>query len=191
MLTRKQKEFYDGLTELIRDLEYFPSVREIARELGFSSPATVHAYLDRLAKNGFLHKKNGGWTFRQAPDHVPLAGLVPAGDPLEIFEDLGESVQVPEWIRGNAEDILALRVRGDSMKDAYIQDGDIVVIQKSPRAHPREMVVAVLEDHSITLKRLHKEGRRVWLEPENPAYPPIHDPFRIAGRVIGVIRKYR
>jgi len=191
MLTRKQKQFYDSLLEMVRDRGYFPSVREIGRELGFSSPATVHAYLGRLRRNRYLSKSPGGWDLSPARRPVPLVGIVPAGSPLEIFEDLGDQVELPDWITGDREQVLALRVRGDSMKDAYIQDGDIVVIRKCARADANAMVVALLEDRSITLKRLKKQGEKTWLVPENPAFQPIHDPFQIAGRVIGVIRKYR
>lgn len=191
MLTKKQKIFYDGLRDMISDRGYFPSVREIGRELGFSSPATVHSYLDKLKKKNKLKKSGSGWKVLPDKYLVPLVGLVPAGSPFEIFEDLGEEIELPESIFGNSEKVLALRVTGDSMKDAYIREGDIVVIKKCSQAESQEMVVAVLEDSSITLKRLKKEADKVYLVPENPDYEPIFNPFQIAGKVIGVIRKYR
>lgn len=191
MLTKKQKIFYDGLIDLISDRGYFPSVREIGRELGFSSPATVHSYLDKLISKKKLKKSSSGWEIVPDKKLVPLVGLVPAGSPFEIFENLGEKIQLPELMFGHGEDILALRVTGDSMKDAYIQEDDIVVIKKCSQADSHDMVVAILEDSSITLKRLKKESGKIYLIPENPEYEPIFDPFQIAGKVIGVIRKYR
>jgi repressor LexA len=88
-------------------------------------------------------------------------------------------------------DMAAFRVQGESMKDAYIQDGDVVVIKQTPSAEIGEMVVALLDDASITLKRLKSNGREVWLTPENPEFHPIREPFKLVGKVVGVLRKYR
>jgi repressor LexA len=189
MLTRKQKKFYDGLRQMVREREYFPSVREIGSELGFSSPATVHAYLSKLSAEGKIIKDQSGWAIKTESDSIPLMGYVPAGSSFEVFEDLGEEVRVPQWMMGSGE-LRALRVVGDSMKDAYIQEGDIVIIKKCLQAESNEMVIAIMEDNSITLKRLKKDGQKAWLVPENPDYSPIFDPFRIAGKVISVLRKY-
>ena len=192
MLTKKQKDFFDGLKELVRTLGYFPTVREIGRVLGLSSPATVHSYLHRLYEKGYLQKKNEkDWELAVGSPSIPLVGIVPAGDPLELFESLGEEIDLPEWMVESGGDMAAFRVQGESMKDAYIQDGDVVVIKRTPSAQMGEMVVALLDDSSITLKRLKSNGKEVWLTPENPDFHPIHEPFKLVGKVVGVLRKYR
>jgi repressor LexA len=118
-------------------------------------------------------------------------GIVPAGDPLEVFETLGEEIELPEWMVAAGGDVAAFRVQGESMKDAYIQDGDVVVVKRTPSANFGEMVVALMDDASITLKRLKSDGKKVWLMPENPEFENIHDPFKLVGKVVGVLRKYR
>ena len=117
-------------------------------------------------------------------------GIVPAGSPLEIFESLGEEGELPEWMVEKGGDKVALRVQGESMRDAYIREGDVVIIKKTPDAESGDMVVALMEDSTITLKRLKKKDGSVWLVPENPEFEPIHDPFRLVGKVVGVLRRY-
>ena len=190
MLTKKQKLFLDGLKKMVMEREYFPSVREIGGELGFSSPATVHAYLNKLLAEDKITRGQNGWSIKSEANTIPLMGYVPDGSSFEVFEDLGEEVEIPEWMMSRAGELHALRVVGDSMKDAYIQEGDIVIIKKCLQAESNEMVIAIMEDHSITLKRLKKDGQKAWLVPENPDYKPIFDPFRIAGKVISVLRRY-
>jgi len=123
---------------------------------------------------------------------VPLVGLVPAGSPREVFDDLGETVDIPEWMLGRRQQpVFCLRVQGRSMIDAYIDDGDLVLIEKTDTASPGEMVVAQLEDGSVTLKRLKMEAGRVLLVPENPEFGPIEvKELRVVGRVVGLLRKY-
>jgi repressor LexA len=192
MLTRKQKYFFDSLKDIVRRKGYFPTVREIGKSLGLSSPATVHSYLNRLFEKGYLKRKGKkDWELAVGSSSIPLVGIVPAGDPLEIFESLGEEIELPEWMMDSGGDIAAFRVQGESMKDAYIQDGDVVVIKRAPSADIGEMVVALLDDASITLKRLKSDGRTVWLMPENPEFQPIRAPFQLVGKVVGVLRKYR
>jgi len=190
-LTKKQNQVWQAIQELVNREGRFPTVREIARAAGLSSPATVQAYLERLAERGVLLRRGRAWKPASAGRQVPLVGVVPAGSPLEVFEGLGEAVELPAWMAEKTDDILALRVRGDSMKDAYIQEGDLVVIRRAGRAEAGEMVVARLDDGSITLKRLKKEGAAFFLAPENPDYSPIHAAFELVGRVVGVLRKYR
>lgn len=191
MLTKKQKNFFDGLKEMVRERGYFPTVREIGKVLGLSSPATVHDYLNKLLKRGYLKKKDRVWDFVKSSLSVPMVGIVPAGSPLEIFNHLGEEIELPEWMAETGGNTAAFRVQGESMKDAYIQDGDVVIVKQTPNAETGEMVVALLEDSSITLKRLKKDERKIWLVPENPDFDPIYDPFQLVGKVVGVLRKYR
>ena len=190
MITRKQKNFLEKLKRAVSRGGYFPSVREICELTGLSSPATVHSYLKRLMDNGYLRRDGRSWVFVPDRMSVPLVGIVPAGSPMEIFEALGEEVELPEWMVEKGGDKVALRVQGESMKDAYIKEGDIVIIRKTPDADSGEMVVALMGDSTITLKRLKKRGSDIWLVPENPEFEPIHEPFELVGKVIGVLRRY-
>lgn len=191
MLTKKQKILLDGLNEMVERKGYFPTIREIALQMKLSSLATVHSYLNRLFEKGYLAKTDKNWEIPEKIPSVPLVGYVPAGTPHEIFENLGEEVELPEWMIDREGEIVGFKVKGNSMIDAYIQDGDVVVIKKTASAEIREMVVALLEDSTITLKRLRKDHNRYWLSPENPEYPPIYDPFQVIGKVVGVLRKYK
>ena len=199
MLTKKQKNFLEKIKALNRRSGVFPTVREMAHATGFSSPATIHAYLGRLQARGALLKEGRSWELsRQGAGRppaaglsVPLVGMVPAGPALEIFESLGDEVVLPEWLAEKGGDIVAFRVQGQSMKDAYIQDNDLVLIKKTSQADPGQMVVARLADGSITLKRLKRVKDTYVLFPENPDYEPITSRFQLVGRVVGVLRRYR
>ena len=198
MVTRKQKLILDKISEFRRRNGYFPTVREIAAAAGLSSPATVQAYLERMRGRGALVKKGRAWGLSESQDRrplgglvVPLVGVVPAGPALEMFAELGDEVVLPEWLAEKGGDIVAFRVQGQSMKDAYIQDGDLVLIRRSEKADSGQMVVARLADGSITLKRLKRDRDAYVLVPENPDYAPITSPFQLVGKVVGVMRKYR
>ncbi len=191
MLTRKQKIFLDNLKDIVRKTGYFPTVREIGKVVGLSSSATVHSYLHKLHEKGFLKRKNRSWELEVNFTSVPVVGIVPAGSPVEIFESLGEEIELPEWMVEKGGDTAAFRVQGESMKDAYIQEGDVVVVKQTPKAEAGEMVVALMEDSSITLKRLKRDNEKIWLMPENPEYSPIYDPFQLVGKVVGVLRRYK
>ncbi len=191
MLTKKQKLFLEKIRNLSRRNGVFPTVREIARATGLSSPATIHAYLGRLQARGALLKEGRAWELAGDRFSVPLVGMVPAGPALEIFESLGDEVVLPEWLAEKGGEIVAFRVQGQSMKDAYIQDNDLVLIKKTGQADPGQMVVARLADGSITLKRLKRVQGDYILVPENPDYEAITAPFQLVGRVVGVLRRYR
>jgi len=203
MVTKKQNFVLEKIRELSRSDGCFPTVREIAAAAGLSSPATVQAYLMRMHGRGALVRKGRSWELADPEDRrplgglvmerlvVPLVGMVPAGPALEMFESLGDEVVLPEWLAEKGGDIVAFRVQGQSMKDAYIQDGDLVLIRRSEKADPGQMVVARLADGSITLKRLKRDRDAYVLVPENPEYAPITAPFQLVGRVVGVMRKYR
>jgi len=191
MLTKKQKNFLEKISALHRRNGVFPTVREIARATGLSSPATIHAYLGRLQARGALLKDGRIWELASDRLVVPLVGMVPAGPALEIFESLGDEVVLPEWLAEKGGDIVAFRVQGQSMKDAYIQDNDLVLIKKTSQADPGQMVVARLGDGSITLKRLKRIKDAYILVPENPDYEPITASFQLVGKVVGVLRRYR
>jgi repressor LexA len=199
MLTKKQKKVLNAIEEFIFEKGYSPSIRELGKKLGLSSPATVHNYLLALEKKGYIKRVERGIKIVSEPlffkekIEIPLVGLVPAGYPKEVFEDLEEKIEVPEWIaRGKREESLfCIQVEGKSMVDAYIDDGDIVILEKTQTASSGEMVLALLDDGSVTLKRLRLEKNEVYLVPENPDFKPIKvEELRIIGKVIGVIRRY-
>jgi len=196
-LTRRQKEILDKIQNFILDHGYAPTVREIGQMVGLANPSAVFKHLLSLEKKGYLRREGGELRLSYLPDAVnqvrlPLVGLVPAGSPREMFDTLGESVEVPAWFAGRKSgNLFCLKVTGKSMIDAYIDDGDLVVIERTETANSGEMVVALLEDGTVTLKRLRREKDRVLLVPENPAFKPIEaKEVRIVGRVAGVIRKY-
>jgi len=196
-LTRRQKEILDKIQNFILENGYAPTVREIGQMAGLTNPSAVFKHLLSLEKKGYLRREGGELRLSYLPDAVnqvrlPLVGLVPAGSPREMFDTLGESVEVPAWFAGRKSgNLFCLKVTGKSMIDAYIDDGDLVVIERTETANSGEMVVALLEDGTVTLKRLRREKDRVLLVPENPAFKPIEaKEVRIVGRVAGVIRKY-
>ncbi len=196
-LTRRQKEILEKIQNFILEHGYAPTVREIGQMTGLANPSAVFKHLLSLEKKGYLKREGGELQLSYLPDAVnqvrlPLVGLVPAGSPREMFDTLGESVEVPAWFAGRKSgNLFCLKVTGKSMIDAYIDDGDLVVIERTETANSGEMVVALLEDGTVTLKRLRREKDRVLLVPENPAFKPIEaKEVRIVGRVAGVIRKY-
>lgn len=190
-LTQKQKHFYDQLSSWVQQHGYFPPIRQIAAETGLRSPATVHAYLHRLKKCGLLnYEAQGGWSLVLRKTGIPLVGIVPAGPANELFSALGEEVELPDWMLGSG-DLVAFRVSGESMRDAFILDGDVVVIRPTVQAEIGEMVVALLEEGGITLKRLARVTGKMVLKPENPDYDLITDAFSLVGKVVSVLRRYR
>jgi len=196
-LTGRQAEILDTIQEFILENGYAPTVRELGQMVGLTNPSAVFKHLLSLERKGYIRRESGEIRLAQVPEAVtvarlPLVGLVPAGAPREMFDILGETVEVPSWFSGRRRgNLFCLRVTGKSMIDAYIDDGDLVVIERTDTASSGEMVVALLEDGSVTLKRLRRERDRVLLVPENPAFKPIEvREARIVGRVVGVIRKY-
>jgi len=196
-LTGRQAEILDTIQEFILENGYAPTVRELGQMVGLTNPSAVFKHLLSLERKGYIRRESGEIRLAQVPEAVtvarlPLVGLVPAGAPREMFDTLGETVEVPSWFSGRRRgNLFCLRVTGKSMIDAYIDDGDLVVIERTDTASSGEMVVALLEDGSVTLKRLRRERDRVLLVPENPAFKPIEvREARIVGRVVGVIRKY-
>jgi len=197
-LTPRQERILRAVEAFILERGYPPTVRQLGRLLRIASPSAVFKHLASLGKKGYLKRERGELQLTGAPSalenrlKVPLAGLVPAGSPKEAFETSGEAMDVPDWMLGRRRgNIFCIRVEGKSMIDAYIDDGDNVLLERTNSANSGEMVVALLEDGSVTLKRLRREDGRTFLVPENPAYKPIEvENLRVLGRVIGVLRKY-
>lgn len=180
----------------IAERGYPPSVREIASAVGLASTSAVHHHLTRLAKEGRLQRQPtrsralvipGAKHLRAVP--APIVGEIAAGQPIYAYEERTETLAIPQdWARG--DDTFVLRVRGKSMIEDLIDDGDFVVIQPQHTARDGDIVVALLEDNTATLKRFYKERDRVRLQPANSAMAPIYSrDVKIQGKVIGLIRR--
>jgi repressor LexA len=208
MLTARQQEIWDFLVEYFEQHGYPPTVREIGDAVGLASPSTVHAHLANLERAGFLKRDptkpralqltaHRTRTIAAAPEpaeahRLPLVGQVAAGAPLLADENIEEYVTVPEPLARGGEEFL-LRVKGDSMVNAGILDGDYVVVHKQADARNGEIVVALAGDDETadeaTVKRFFREEGRVRLQPENDALEPIFARHvQLLGKVTGVFR---
>src|SRR5215207_2299612 len=198
-LTKRQREILDFLNEFIQQHGYAPSLEEIGRRFGLSSLATVHKHLTNLQQKGFIKRTwNRSRSVEVMPSRVvgrsielPLLGYVAAGAPIEAVIN-NETIDVPESLAGN-RDTYVLRVRGDSMIDEQIRDGDWVIVEDRRSADNGEMVIALVGGQDATLKKFYKENGRVRLQPANPTMQPILvdlDAVQIQGVVVGVMRKY-
>jgi repressor LexA len=207
---RKQR-IIEYIATTVRESGYPPSVREIAAAVGLASTSAVHHHLSALEKEGLLERDatqsrairltpaamvangSGGDVLARGVEPVanaiPVIGEIAAGGPIEAYQDVSETVNVPDMINTNSSTYL-LRVRGDSMVDAHIMDGDLVVIREQQTARDGDIVVAQVEENSVTLKRFFKERDRVRLQPANEAYEPqFYEDVRIQGKLVGVIRR--
>ena len=207
---RKQR-IIEYIATTIRESGYPPSVREIAAAVGLASTSAVHHHLSSLEREGMLERdatqsralrltpaallSNGPGSdvlargAEPVTTSIPVIGEIAAGGPIEAYQDASESVTVPDIIN-TASGTYVLRVRGDSMVDAHIMDGDLVVIREQQTAHDGDIVVAQVEENSVTLKRFFKERNRVRLQPANEAYEPqFYDDVRIQGKLVGAIRR--
>ena len=197
-LTERQKKVLKAIEGFILEHGYSPTVRQLGKALSIAHPSAVFKHLLSLERKGYLERARGEVrlmglpALAQSQTRVPLAGLVPAGQPKEVFDISGEAVDVPEWMVGRRRgNVFCIRVDGKSMVDAYIDDGDWVLVERTNSANSGEMVVVLLSDDSVTLKRLKMEDGNVFLVPENPEFKPIEvKELKVLGRVIGVMRKY-
>ncbi len=178
----------------IQDKGYPPSVREICKAVGFKSTSSVHAYLRDLERDGLLRRdatKPRALELSDAPKGrvVPLVGRVTAGQPILAQENIEEEILLPQgMVRGG--EVFALRVEGESMIEAGIMNGDVVVIRKQANADNGDIVVAMIEDEA-TVKRIFYEEDRVRLQPENSTMEPIYAPeVTVVGRVVALFRKF-
>ncbi|MBN1223862.1 MAG: repressor LexA [Candidatus Aminicenantes bacterium] len=197
-LTERQGKVLKAVEDFILEYGYSPTIRQLGRLLQIVNPSAVFKHIVSLEKKGYLRRDEGEIRLTGFPAaggaqaKVPLVGFVPAGHPKEVFDLSGEAVDVPDWMVGRKRgNIFCIYVDGKSMVDAYIDDGDRVLVERTNSASSGEMVVAFLDDGSVTLKRLRLENGSVFLAPENPEFEPIKvKELRILGRVIGVLRKY-
>jgi repressor LexA len=217
MPTRKQKEVLDFVEQYLRAHGYAPTLREIGEALGLSSVATVYQHLKHLEAKGLIRREGGrarqvemtprpvGYGTSSAsprPDgygdrdegqpraqNVRLLGLVAAGSPIEALEQ-PETMVLPEDLLGRGETFV-LRVKGDSMIEDHIVDGDFIIVERREHAQNGEIVVALIENEA-TVKRFYREAGQIRLQPANAAMRPIYvseEKLRIQGIVIGVLRK--
>ena len=196
-LTEKQREIYDYILKSTREQGYPPSVREIGEAVGLHSPSTVHAHLKALDALGLINREDRKTRAIRvagvrAPEpsirSIPVIGRVEAGQPVLAYEEI--EGEIPFDVGHSAGEFFALRVRGDSMIDAGIVEGDYVVVRRQEEAAHGEIVVAAI-DGEVTVKRFYRQRGEIWLMPETPAFSPISaKDAHIVGRVIGLYRKY-
>jgi repressor LexA len=197
-LTKRQQEIFDYVKRYAREHGYPPTVRDIGKAIGLTSSSTVHAHLANLEKLGLLRRDPtkpraievlaDKAKAAAAPPGLPLVGQVAAGQPVLAEENIEEYVAVPP-IAGGEEGHFVLRVKGDSMKDVGIYEGDHVVVRQQETARNGEIVVALVGDEA-TVKRFFRERDHVRLQPENDAVEAIRSrDVQVLGRVVGVFRR--
>jgi repressor LexA len=200
-LTKRQREILTFLQGYAEDNGYAPSFEEIASRFNYNSLATVHEHLTNLERKGYIRRSyNESRAIEILPSDVmvraielPLLGTVAAGIPIEAVQT-AESVAVPQELVGRGGEHYVLRVRGNSMIDEQIRDGDFVIVNERKSADNGEMVIALLNGNSATVKRFYRERTgRIRLQPANETMTPMYvheDDISIQGVVVGVIRRY-
>ncbi len=210
ILPKKKKEILEYLKEYSNKHGFAPTLSEIAKKFKVSALSTVHEHLKFLEEKGFIKRdtdkgsRNINFSFNKNENirnieesylegkiaNIPLSGLITAGEPIEAIEEQEEKIPVPvEITRG--KQCYILKVRGDSMVESLIANGDLVVVEKTEYAKNGDTVVAVLDDGTATLKKFYKEKNFIRLQPANSKYKPIMAKnVIIRGKVIGIIRKY-
>ncbi len=204
-ITKRQRELYDYLSRFVAENGYSPSYEEIKGGMGLSSLATVHKHVTNLEKKGLLTRDyNRSRSIDLLPPKgklkqsmavntavvLPLVGRIAAGRPIEAVAS-NETISLADFVR--SKEVFVLEVRGDSMQDEAILDGDYVLVEKSKTAHNGDIVVALVDGSDATLKRFFREGENVRLQPSNAAMKPIivaGSAVEVQGKVIGVLRKY-
>ncbi len=204
-ITRRQRQVYEFISEFVQKNQYSPSFDEIRLGIGLNSLATVHKHISNLEKKGLLTRDYNRsrsidllppkGKFKQAMAVntglvLPLVGRIAAGQPIEAIET-PETISLADFVR--SKEVFVLEVRGDSMRDEAILDGDYVLIEKVKTAQNGDIVVALVEGTDATLKRFYHEGESIRLQPSNASMKPIIVPaqsVQLQGRVIGVLRKY-
>jgi repressor LexA len=209
MLTERQREIWEFLVRYVEAHGYPPTVREIGQEVGLASPSTVHAHLANLERAGMLrrdptkpralellapHRREAAPEREPDVHRLPLVGQIAAGGPLLADQNIEEYLAVPEPLARGGEEFL-LRVRGESMIEAGILDGDFVVIRRQQDAENGDIVAALAgedetaDEAEATVKRFFRENGRVRLQPENAALEPMYPPYvHVLGKVVGVFR---
>jgi repressor LexA len=192
-LTKKQKTALELIRIKIQQTGYPPTVRELCEALGVHSSATAFKYLKILEKKGYIKReKEKTRAIKLMPQtrNLPLVGKVAAGNPLLALQEYTEVIPVPEELAGTEGNFL-VRVEGDSMLGDHILDGDYVIVHPQNYADNGDIVIALLNQEEVTVKRLYQNRDKITLKPSNPEYQPIITrDIKILGKVIGIIRKY-
>lgn len=204
-ITKRQRQVYDFIAHFVQENGYSPSFDEIGKGMSLNSLATVHKHVSNLETKGLLKRDyNRSRSIDLLPVkgklrqemsvstelRLPLMGRIAAGMPIEAMET-PETISLADFVR--SKEVFVLQVRGDSMQDEHIVDGDYVLVEKTKTAHNGEIVAALVDGSDSTLKRFYKEGDKIRLQPSNAAMKPIIVPaidVQLQGRVIGVLRKY-
>ena len=202
VLYKRQKQILDFLNSYIEKYGHAPTLVEIAKKLGVRSLATVHEHLQTLARKGLIKKTSGLIRSIELIDQkigkivkgieLPLSGFIAAGSPIEPYTDPAATFAVSQNMVNSKKHSYVLQVKGDSMIEDGILDGDFVVIEEADQARDGDIVVAMIENGVVTLKRFFKEKDRIRLEPANAAMQPIFAKnVVIQGKCVAVIRRYQ
>ena len=203
MLTERQQQVLDYIKEMVEARGYPPSVREIGEAVGLSSPSSVHAQLNSLVAAGAIKKDPAKPRAIMITDvhpvqsidrrtrEVPLLGRIAAGTPILAVEDVDDVMVLPTDLVGDGP-VFLLEVKGDSMIEAGIHEGDLVAVHKQPDARDGEIVAALIDGEEATVKRLRRQDGKVFLISENPAYEPLvfSEGVELIGKVVSVLRRY-
>ncbi len=203
MLSERQQQVLDYIRDTVNGRGYPPSVREIGEAVGLNSPSTVHSHLNSLVKAGAIRKDPSKPRAlvvldQQAPTtadsrvrDIPLLGRIAAGTPILAAEQVESVMPLPTELVGEGP-VFLLEVKGDSMIDAGIHEGDLVAVHSQPDALDGEIVAALIDGEEATIKRLRRKNGKVILESENPAYEPMvfADGVELIGKVVSVLRRY-
>lgn len=201
IIYRRQQQILDFIKQHIQSTGSAPTLKQIAQAIGVSSLATVHEHLQTLEDKGLIKRKQGkvrsidltkeDTSFSAEGILVPILGFIAAGAPIEPYTDPNATMTIPSPFVSGTKRVYVLQVRGESMIEEQIRDGDYVVIEQGESANNGEIVVALLDNGMATLKRYFKESTRIRLEPANAKMSPIFvKNVRIQGKVVGLIRKY-
>jgi len=204
-ITKRQRQVYDFISSFVQKNGYSPSFEEIAEGMQLNSLATVHKHISNLETKGLLTRDyNRSRSIDLVPPKgrlkqamsvnttmvLPLLGRIAAGQPIEAVQN-HETISLADFVQ--SKEVYVLEVRGESMQDEHILDGDYVLVEKVKTAHNGDIVVALVDENDATLKRFYREGDNIRLQPSNVSMKPIIVPaaaVQIQGRVIGVLRKY-
>jgi repressor LexA len=192
-LTPNQKNTLRVIKKIIKEKGYPPTVREIGKLVGVTSSATPHKYLTILEKKGYIERKKGrSRAIKLIPQtkKIPVVGSVAAGGPLWALKDITEYIPIPEELSGS-EDSFMIKVEGDSMIGDHILNGDYVMVKPQQDASNGDIVITLLNQEGVTVKRFYKKDKQITLQPSNPLYKPIiSKDVIILGKVIGILRRF-
>ena len=201
-LYRRQRQIVEFISQFVQRNGYSPTLREIGNAMGLSSLATIHEHIERLCKKGVLKKTAGNRTrglvvvddkygFSKQGVNLPILGWIAAGQPIEPYHEFNANLQVSAEMLSGRKRAFVLQVRGESMIDEGIIDGDYVVIEEENEIKDGDIVVALLENGMATLKKFYKEATRIRLEPANSSMSPIFtNRVQIQGKCVGIIRRF-